>query len=78
MCREECEELRSELSKRNRDEIFSDREEQIRMRNEKKERESEVEEFYADLWEQDTKAKAQREELETAEQIERNRLTLEV
>ena len=76
--RSECEELRGELSKQTRDEIFKDREEQIRMKEDLKVRETNADQFYASLWQQDRLAKAHREELETQEQIERNRSTLEV
>lgn len=76
--RDECEELRYELSKRTRDEIFKDREKQIEMKAEAKNREIETERFYAEIWEQDRLAKAEREELEMREQIERNRSALEV
>jgi len=75
---EECEELRSEISKKTRDKIFKDREEQIRMNKEKIEKEKQMEEFYAGLWEEDTKSKAKHEEMETKQQIERNRSALEI
>ncbi|EDO36212.1 predicted protein, partial [Nematostella vectensis] len=76
--REECEELRSHLSRRHQDEVFSERSDQIRMKNEQKQREKDLEKMYADLWERDVKAKAQREEQEAMEQMERNRETLRV
>ena len=76
--RQECEELRAELSKQARDEIFRDRDEQILMKVESKQRDAKLEQFYADMWVEDAKAKAEREELETKEQIKRNRSALEV
>ena len=76
--RKECEELRSEQSKQLRDEIFRDREHQIQIKQDQKFRDAEMERFYAQLWEQDRLAKADREELETQEQMERNRSTLDV
>ena len=76
--RDECEELRSELSKRTRDKIFSDRNEQIKIKQDQLAREAATEDFYADVWEQDRLSKAHREEIETQKQIERNRSTLEV
>jgi len=76
--REECEELRAEFSKQTRDEIFEDRKMQIKIKEEKKEQQKEIESFYAGLWEADTKAKAVREEMETQEQLQRNRDALEV
>jgi len=75
---DECEELRSELSKRTRDEIFSDRNEQIKIKQDQLSREAATEQFYADVWEQDRLSKAHREEIETQKQIERNHSTLEI
>ena len=76
--RNECEELRSELSKRTRDEIFSDRNEQIKIKRDQLTRDAETEQFYADVWEQDRLSKAHREEIETQQQFERNHSALEV
>merc|ERR1712126_235966 len=76
--REECEELRSEFSKQTRDEIFQDRQMQIQMKEEQKQRDSAIERFYANLWEADTKAKEIREEMETQERLRRDRDGLEV
>ena len=76
--REECEELRAEESKLRRDQIFADRKEQINIKKDQELKEAEVENFFAKLWEEDTKAKALREEFETQQQIERNRSALEV
>ena len=76
--REECEELRAEESKRRRDQIFADRKEQIKIKKGRELNEAELENFFAKLWEEDTKANALREEFETQQQIERNRSALEV
>jgi len=76
--RDECEELRSEFSKQTRDEIFTDRQIQIRMKEEQKERAEGIENFYANLWEADTKAKEVREEMETKERLHRDRECLDV
>jgi len=76
--REECEELRGELSKRNRDQIFTDRQEQINMKADAKFKEEDIEAFYADMWQHDTMAKAEREEIEMQQQIERSRSALEI
>jgi len=76
--REECEELRGEFSKQTRDEIFRDRSMQIEMKAEQVQRNGAIEKFYAQLWEADTKAKEVREEMETQEQLARNRDALEV
>jgi len=76
--REECEELRCEFSKRTRDEIFKDRQMQIQMKKEGKQREEEIERFYAQLWKVDTEAKEIREELETKDRLQRDRECLEV
>ena len=73
MNREECEELRSTQSQRQRDELFDEREAQLSEKVKKKEQEEEIEQMYAELWDQDRQAKAHREELQAKEQMERNR-----
>ncbi|XP_031565537.1 cilia- and flagella-associated protein 53-like [Actinia tenebrosa] len=76
--REECEELRATLSKRHQDDVFTERSDQIRMKEEQKKREKEIESMYADLWEKDVQAKKLREEQAAHEQMERNRETLRI
>jgi len=76
--REECEELRSKISKRNLDEIFTERQQQLKFKDDKKYQDAEVEQFYADLWEKDRVAKIQKEEIQAQEQMERNKEMLEV
>ena len=65
--------MRAEESKRRRDQIFADRKEQIKVKKGRELNEAELENFFAKLWEEDTKANALREEFETQQQIERNR-----
>lgn len=76
--RDQCEDLRSILSKRHQDEVCRDRAEQLRLKQEEKKREQEVEQMYAKLWDDDRQAKCKREEIEAALQIERNRDMLKV
>jgi hypothetical protein len=76
--RGQCEELRAVLTKRHQDEVCLDRAEQLRMKQEAKQREQEEEQMYARLWEEDQAAKCKREEIEAAMQIERNREMLKV
>lgn len=76
--RDNCEELRSTLSQRHQDEVFVERHEQLKMKEEKKKKELEVDKFYADLWAEDIQIKSMREEQTAREQIERNRETLKV
>jgi hypothetical protein len=76
--RDECEELRSTLSRRHQDEVFTERSEQIRMKEDQKKHDQEIEAMYADLWEKDVQAKKLREEQDAFEQMERNRETLRV
>ena len=76
--RDNCEELRSTLSQRHQDEVFHERHEQLRMKEDQKRREAEVDDFYADLWAKDIAIKSQKEEETAREQIERNRETLKV
>lgn len=76
--RNNCEELRSTLSQRHQDEVFVERHEQLRMKEEQKKKEVEVESFYADMWAKDIAVKSKKEEETAREQIERNRETLKV
>lgn len=76
--RDNCEELRSTLSQRHQDEVFVERHEQLKMKEEKKKKELEVDKFYADLWAEDIQIKSMREEQTAREQMERNRETLKV
>lgn len=76
--RDNCEELRATLSQRHQDEVFLERNEQLRMKEEQKKKEAEVDKFYADLWAEDIAIKSQKEEEIAREQIERNRETLKV
>lgn len=76
--RDNCEELRSTLSQRHQDEVFVERHEQLKMKDEHKKKESEIDSYYADLWAQDIKIKSMIEEKTAREQIERNRETLKV
>lgn len=66
------------MSKRHQDDVFTERSDQIRMKEEQKKREKDIEAMYADLWEKDVQAKKLREEQEAYEQMERNRETLRV
>lgn len=76
--RDNCEELRSTLSQRHQDEVFMERHEQLKMKEEQKKKEFEIDQFYADLWAEDINVKSMREEQTAREQIERNRETLKV
>ena len=76
--RDQCEDLRSILSKRHQDEVCRDRAEQLRLKEEERKKEREVEGMYARLWEEDRQTKCKREEMEAALQIERNREMLKV
>lgn len=70
--------MRATLSKRQRDDVFTERHEQLRMKAEQKKRDGEIEKLYADMWEQDRQMKALREEKTAQEQMESNRETLRV
>ena len=76
--RDNCEELRSTLTQRHRDEVFQERNSQLVMKEQQKKKDAEVDKFYADLWAKDIAIKSQREEETAREQIERNRETLKV
>ena len=76
--RNECEELRGTLCKRQQDEVAAERMDQLKEKAELERQKQEQEEMYAKLWEEDRLAKARREEMESMRQIERNRETLAI
>lgn len=76
--RDQCEDLRSILSKRHQDEVCRDRGEQLRLKEEEKKKEQQVEQMYTRLWDEDRETKRKREEMEAALQIERNREMIKV
>ena len=76
--RDQCEDLRYILSKRHQDEVCKDRAEQLRLKEEERKKQQEVEQMYARLWDEDRQTKCKREEMESALQIERNREMLKV
>ncbi|NP_001171797.1 coiled-coil domain-containing protein 11-like [Saccoglossus kowalevskii] len=75
--REECEELRSTLTRRHQDEVCTERMKQLELKDQMEQQRLEDERMYAYMWEQDRLAKAAREERETKEQMARNREVLE-
>ncbi|XP_038077706.1 cilia- and flagella-associated protein 53-like [Patiria miniata] len=74
--REECEELRSTLTRRHMDEVCLERGEQLRIKADMDQQSQAEEKMYADLWHQDMLAKAAREEREAQERHARNQETL--
>lgn len=60
--RSQCEELRSTVSKRAQDEIAAERLEQIKLKKVLEKEKEDEEAFFADLWEQEQRKKAEREE----------------
>ncbi|XP_003389146.1 PREDICTED: cilia- and flagella-associated protein 53-like [Amphimedon queenslandica] len=76
--RNQCEEMRALLTRKHRDEVFTDRAYQLKLNAEKREREKQEEKMYAKMWQEDIDAKCKREEMEEAQKIERNRQMLKV
>ncbi|XP_053406176.1 cilia- and flagella-associated protein 53-like [Mercenaria mercenaria] len=76
--RNQCEELRSTLSKRQQDEVCVERLEQIRIKEEIEQERKQEEQMYARLWEEDMLAKAAREERDAKAAHERNAEVLAV
>ena len=67
----QCEELRSVLSRRHQDQVCAERQHQLNLQAEiERERQAE-EEMYAELWERDRLAKAAREEREAQDAMQR-------
>lgn len=76
--RNQCEELRSTLSKRQQDEVCAERLEQIRIKEVMEDEKRQEDQMYAHLWEQDMLAKAEREERDAKRAHERNAEVLTV
>lgn len=76
--RNQCEELRSTLSKRQQDEVCAERLEQIRIKEEIQEEKKIEDQMYARLWEEDMMAKVAREERDAKAAHERNAEVLSV
>ena len=66
------------MTKRHMDQVFRDREAQLRLRDQQRQLEQEEERMYADLWQNDIASKAEREENEASMLIERNMETLKI
>ncbi len=69
--------MRATLTRRHMDEVCMERAEQLKMKEEMNQHQKNLDDMYADLWEQDRLAKAAREEREAVEQHIRNRETLD-
>ncbi|XP_067667219.1 cilia- and flagella-associated protein 53-like [Haliotis asinina] len=76
--RNQCEELRSTLSKRQQDQVCAERLDQLRYKEEIEIEKAAQDQMYAQLWEEDRLKKAEREEREAKAQHERNREVLDV
>lgn len=75
--RDQCEELRQTLSKRNQDEVAADRIHQLHEKAQMDEQKREEEAMWARLWEADMLAKADKEEKVAQDQLRRNKEVLE-
>lgn len=76
--RDQCEELRSTLSKRQQDEVCVERLQQLRVKDAISQAKREEDDMYARLWEEDRLAKAAREERDAKAAYERNQEVLKV
>ncbi|KAJ8299832.1 hypothetical protein KUTeg_022579 [Tegillarca granosa] len=76
--RNQCEELRSTLSKQQQDQVCVERLEQLRIKEQMALEKQAQEEMYAHLWEQDMLAKAAREDRDAKAAHERNQDVLNV
>jgi len=76
--RDQCEELRSTLSKREQDIVCAERLEQLRQKDDAAREKKAYDAMYAQLWEKDRQEKMAREEREAQAAHERNRETLDV
>ncbi len=76
--REQCEELRSTMSKRQQDLVAAERMKQLQIKDDMEAAQRADEQMFADLWRADMEAKAKREDEETKRQMSANRDMLEV
>ena len=76
MHRNQCEELRSTISKREQDSVASERMEQLRIKEEQSRQKEAEEQMYAQLWYEDIALKAKREEEEAQRKHLRNQEVL--
>lgn len=76
--RDQCEELRSTLSKRQQDEVCVERLQQLRVKDAISQAKREEDDMYARLWEEDRLVKAAREEQDAKAAYERNQEVLKV
>lgn len=74
--REQCEELRTNVSTLQRQEIRTDLQEQMRIKEEQNLEKRQEEEVFHQLWQADIEAKAKREEADARRQSEANRQTV--
>jgi len=75
LIREQCEELRSAATRKQRGDIIAEHQDQIRMKQEQAQRQREDEAHFAKLWFADMDSKAKREEAEARRQTAANRQT---
>ena len=66
------------MTKRHMDQVFRDREAQLRQREEQRLYDQDEDRMYAELWQNDIASKAQREENEAMMLIERDMETLKI
>lgn len=78
LSRNQCEELRSTLSKRQQDQVCVERLEQLRIKEEIEREKQANEIMYAELWEKDRLAKAAKEERDAISAHDRNREVLTI
>ncbi|XP_050400644.1 cilia- and flagella-associated protein 53 [Patella vulgata] len=76
--REECEELRSTVSKRAQDQICAERLEQMQMKEQFEDEKRIEDAMYADLWNKDMLEKAEKEERKARERHERNQAVVDI
>jgi len=76
--REQCEELRSTMSKRHQDQVAAERLEQLKIKDSMESAQKEEDKLWSDLWYADMMAKASKEEQQTQRQMSANRDMLDV
>ncbi|XP_065672957.1 cilia- and flagella-associated protein 53 isoform X2 [Hydra vulgaris] len=75
--REECHDLRTQLSKQTQNKIFADRNEQLLIKAEKLKKEAEIEHYFAEMCKQDIKYKELQEEIKAKEKAKLNQSVIE-
>ncbi len=75
---DQCEEIRSTLSRRQQDQVATERVYQVQMKTDMEREKLEEDKMFASLWYADIQAKANREDMEKQQKVSANKVTLQI